>query len=245
MYLVLQALADANGRARPVVRLAAGTLLRLMDEVDTARAFRDLDDFVIYVRMVRFEQVGSGVPMESPLEPGRVGHRKSERLLTIDVYYNEISMVRPDGREVAVSRDYLDTFADRIETAVARLVAWCDRKKAWAHRDHYMECWGTALRALKKGSLLRPYEFTTTAKIREALDACWSLVEAEALESERFEALAEAYYLLRDAGWEEAEYEEDPTREATPYGQPCKVANFGANLATSPAPDATFTYSMA
>ncbi len=250
MYLFLQALASGASGTRPVVKLAAGTLLRSMAEVAPARAFRDLDDFVIYVRMVRFEQVGSGVPMESPFEPGRVGHRKSERVLTIDLHYNEISMVhdrvlrdQPGGRELAVSRDYLDTFAERLETAVSRLVTWCDRKKAWADRDHYMDCWDAALGALKRGSLLRPYEFTTTAKIREALDTCWSLVEAESLESERFEMLAEAYYLVRDAGWQEAEYEADPSRQPTPYGQPSKVANVDSNLATSPPPDATFGYS--
>lgn len=251
MYLILQSMATGDSRTRPVVRLAAGTLLRHMDEVDPARAFRDLDDFAVYVRMVRFEQVGSGVPMESPFEPGRVGHRKADRVLTIDVHYNEINMVhnrvsrdRPAGLELAVGRDYLDTFSERLETAVSRLVAWCDRKKAWADRDYYMKCWETALGALKNGSLLRPYEFTTTAKIREALDVCWSLVEAEPLVTERFEALAEAYYLLRDAGWEEAEYEADPLREPTLRGQPCRVANFSANLATSAAPDATFDYSV-
>ena len=106
-----------------------------------------------------------------------------------------------------------------------------------------MACWGAALRALKNGSFVRPYEFTTTAKMREALDACWSLVEAESLESERYESLAEAYYLLRDAGWQEAEYEADPSLEPTQYGQRTKVANFDANLATSPAPDSTFGYS--
>jgi hypothetical protein len=58
----------------------------------------------------------------------------------------------------------------------------------------------------------------------------------------RFEPLAEAYYLLRDAGWREADYEAASSRSPTPCGQPCQLANFAANLAASPPPDATFDY---
>lgn len=252
LYLSLETLGQGYSRIRPVVRLAAGTLLRRTAGIDPARAFRELRGFVIHLRMIRFEQVATGVPMESPFEPGRVGHRKADSLLTIELHYNEINMVHdrvlrdhPGGRTLAASRDYLDTFVERVESGVPPLVAWCDRKKAWSDRDHYTDGWNAALEVLKRGELDRPYEFTTTLKIRDGLDACWSMVEAEPLESERFEMLAEAYYLLRDCGWQEAQYEADPSREPTPLGQPCKVSNFEANVASSPAPDAGYDYSIA
>jgi hypothetical protein len=61
MHLILQTqmLASGESRIRPVVRLAAGALLRHLAEVDSKRAFRDLDDFAIYARMVRLEQAAS------------------------------------------------------------------------------------------------------------------------------------------------------------------------------------------
>ncbi|MEM8827560.1 MAG: hypothetical protein AAGD40_11665 [Pseudomonadota bacterium] len=251
MLLDLKMTAGPTFGARPVIKLAAGTLLHHMDRVDPRRAFRELDDFGIAIHMIRFEQVGADVPMQSPDKPGRVGHRKAEGLLTTDIHYNEIGMVydrvardEPGGRDMPASRDYLDTFAERLATAVAPLVAWCDRKDAWADRAHFMEHWDAAHGALADGTLMRPAEFTKTPTLRDALDACWALVDAEPLESERFEPLAEAYFLLRDAGWDEAEYAADPSQAPGSYGQPTKVANADRNIASAAPPDDRVGYSF-
>lgn len=252
MLLFLQSPVTGVNRTRPVVRLATGTLLRHMNAVDPARAFRDLDDFAIKMKMIRIEQAGSGVPLQSPEKPGRVGHRKTEKLLTIDVTFNEMNMVfdrvtrdAPGGRTFPASRDFLDTFLERIETATAPMIAWCNRKDAWADRDHFLEHWDTARAALANGTLLRPFEFTLAPRVRDALDATWAVIEATPLEAERFEWLAEAYFLIRDAGWQDADYEADPDAELTPFGYPTLIANFTDNIASAPPPDPTYGYSAA
>lgn len=252
MNLLLKSTGLPAAPVRPVVRLAAGTLFRAMSEVEPERAYRDLNGFAVVVNIVRFEQVGLGVPMDSPLEPGRVGHRKKDRFLTIDVNYNEINMVferverdRPGGRTLATSRDYLDTLANQIEVAVERLVAWCDRKDAWAERAHFADAWNAALAAIRQGAFSRPYEFAATSDLRDALDTTWRLVEATEPEDERFETLAEAYFLLRETGWKDAEYEADMTAEATRFGQPAQVSNASQNIATARSPDARNGYSFA
>ena len=252
MNLMLKSTGLPTAPARPVVRLAAGTLFRAMSQVEPERAYRDLHGFAVIVNIVRFEQVGLGVPMDSPLEPGRVGHRKKDRFLTIDVNYNEINMVfdrverdRPGGRTAATSRDYLDTLANQIEVAVDRLMAWCDRKDAWAERPYFADAWNSALTAIRQGAFSRPYEFTATPDLRDALDATWRLVEATELADERFETLAEAYFLLRETGWKEAEYEADMTAEATRFGQPAQVSNAGDNIASGRPPDARHGYTFA
>jgi hypothetical protein len=250
MQLSLQSSVTGFNRTRPVILLAADTLQRRMNEVDPARAFHDLEDFAIYMNMIRIEQAGSGVPLKSPEKPGRVGHRKANRLLTIDIQFNEMNMVfdrvtrdAPGGRTFPASRDFLDTFLERLDTATAPLIAWCDRKDAWADRDHFFGHWDAARAALADGTLLRPFEFTLAPLVRNALDATWALVEATPLEAERFEWLAQAYFLIRDAGWQDADYEADPDAELTPFGYPTIVANFTDNIASAPPPDATYGYS--
>lgn len=251
MRLHLQSSGTGYSSPRPVIRLAAGTLLARMDTDQQARCFRGLADFALSIRMIRLEQAGLDVPMDSPLKPGRVGHRKSDGLLTIDIQYNEINMVldricrdQPDGRTIPASRDYLDTFIERLETAMVPLSAWCDRNEAWQDRDHYDAQWSATKNALMAGDFHRPYEFALTPLMRDALDASWSLCEAEILTSERYDDLGEAYFRLRDAGWQDAEYVTDPSQASTQFGQPAKLANFSANLATAAPPDDSVTYSI-
>jgi hypothetical protein len=238
--------------ARPVIRLAMGTIMAHMDEAGPAAYFRDIDDFGISIKMVRMEQAGLGVPMDSPPKPGRIAQRKSERLITIDIHYNEINMVldriasdQPDGRTMPVSQDYLDTFVERIDTALGAIGAWCDRKKAWADKDLFDSRWQSVRTALENGRLDRPYEFTVNPVMRDALDASWSLCEAAGPSTEQYESLTEAYFRLRDVGWQDAAYDADPTQPVGPRGQPAMVSNFHANIASSPPPDAGFTYSFA
>ena len=251
MHLSLVSSATGMTQTRRVILLAAGTLLRHMQAVEPARAFRQLQDFAIGLKMIRIEEVGTGVPLASPTKPGRVGHRKAEGLLTIDVVFNEMNMVfdrvaddTPGGRTMPVARDFLDTFIERIDTAMASMIAWCDRKDAWADRDHFFDQWDGARAAVAAGAYLRPYEFALSPAIRDTLDATWSLVEAAALDDETFEWRAEAYFLIRDVGWHEADYEADPSAEPTAFGQPARVANFAANIATAPAPDSSYGYAM-
>jgi hypothetical protein len=212
--------------------------------------FRGLADFAITIRMIRMEQAGPDVPMNSPLKPGRVGHRKADGLLTIDINYNEINMAldrigreEPEGRTLPVSRDYLDVFVERLETAVAPLSAWCDRNGAWQDKDQYNTQWSATKTALLAGDFHRPFEFALTPLMRDALDASWSLCKAEPLTSERFDDLGEAYYRLRDAGWQDAQYKPDPSQKPAQFGSPAKLANFSANLATAKPPDDSVTYS--
>jgi len=193
---------------RAVLRLAAGTVLRHMEAVDADRAFKQLAMPVVHMPMVRMEQVGmSGVPMESPLEPGTVEHRKAKKLVSVTVHYNEISMVldrvmteAPGGRDVPAARDFLDAFAMQLEAAGSAIIAWCDESRRWEDRAHFIEPWSAALDALRNGRLARPYEFAATVKMRHALDAAWALVADTRLEAERYEPFAEAYILLLDAG---------------------------------------------
>lgn len=238
--------------ARPVIRLAVGTIMAHMDEADQTGYFRDIDDFGISIKMVRMEQAAHGVPLDSPMKPGRIGHRKSERLVTIDIHYNEINMVldrvvenQPDGRTFPLSQDYLDCFIERINTALTAIGAWCDRKNAWADKDLFETRWQAVKTMLENGQFDRPYEFTLNPVMRDALDASWSLCEAAGPGTDRFESLAEAYFRLRDVGWHDAEYEADPTQAEGRLGQPAMVANFKANIASAPPPDAGFTYSFA
>lgn len=240
-----------NAFARPIVLLTAGTLLRHMWELDLDTTIQDGLDHVIYVDIVRMESVGMGAPLESPTEPGRIGHRKKARILTIDVHYNEISMVldrvtaeKPE-QIVPYCRDFAEVFVERIEAATEKIVAWFDRKKLWLDREAFLRQWAIATDAAKSGNFVRPYEFTTNPKMRDAMDAAWTVLEEQPWTTASHESLADAYMRLREVGWNDAEYEADPDQAPTLRGQPCKVANYDVNLATSQAPDPTFTFSLA
>lgn len=252
MLLHLQSSGIGEVLARPVIRLAAGTILTHMNGTEPTPYFKDIDDFGISIRMVRMEEAALGVHLDSPMKPGRIGHRKSERLVTIDIHYNEINMVldriandQPNGRTIPISQDYLDTFVERLDTALAAIGAWCDRKKAWANQGLFETRWQSVKTALAGGRFERPYEFTLDPVMREALEASWSLCEAAGPETEHYESLAEAYFHLRDVGWQDAEYEADPSQPKGRLGQPARIANFAANIAVAPPPDSSFTYSFA
>ena len=243
---------DATGGtfgARAVIRLAAGTLARTLEGIDPGRAFRTLGGVTICIETIRLEQAGPEVAMESLFEPGPVEHSEETGGLAVDVAYNEINMVldrvatgQPGGRSIPASRDFLDAFTGQAEAAMAAIIAWCDANDAWADRDYFSARWNAGLDALRAGQPDRPHEFALSAQMRDALDGCWSLAAATPLEEDRFEALAQAYLLLRDAGWEDAEYEADPDAEPTAFGQPARLANFADNIASAPPPDARHGY---
>ena len=251
MFLHIVSDAVGVGTARPVILLAAGTLLHHMDQLDAAKAFTVPMDFGVTIRMVRMEQAGSGAPLDSSPKPGRVGHRKSEGLLTVDIHYNEISMVldrvadeQPGGRTIPTSQDYLDTFVERMETALEVLLNWCDRKDAWADKDYYLDHWNDAKTAIKEGAFVRPYEFCLAPLMRDALDSSWALCSQASLKRESFEELAQAYLLLRGVGWGDADYAADVSADPNRFGQPALVANFNDNIASAPPPDNSTGYSI-
>ena len=235
---------------RPIIRLATGTLTRALDAIEPGRVFKTIEGFSLGVAITRMEQVGNGVALDSPLEPGAVEHSTENNWLDVDIAYNEINMVLdrvsrdlPDGRSIPASRDYLDTFAIQIAAAMDAIIAWCDTNDAWVDRDAFLQPWNTAVEDLASGRLLRPSEFTLSREMRRTLDGAWALADAMPLDDERFESLAEAYFLLRDVGWQDANYEPDPDAEATEFGQPARLSNYADNLASAPPPDASHGYS--
>ncbi len=251
MHIVLQHEAS-NGffGPRPIIRLATGTLTRTLDAIEPGCVFKDITGFSLGVAVIRLEQVGSGVALNSPLEPGAVECSPDNNWLGVDVAYNEINMVLdrvcrdlPGGRSIPASRDYLDTYVAQMARAMDAIIAWCDSNDAWADRDALVQPWKATLEELGSGRFTRPGEFTLSGEMRKTLDGAWALAAAMPLEDERFESLAEAYFLLRDVGWQDAAYEADPDADATEFGQPARLSNHADNLASAPPPDARHGYS--
>lgn len=235
---------------RPIIRLATGTLTRMFNTIDPGQAFKQIAGLTITINVTRMEQAGNGVDLDSPPEAGPVEFFEDSNRLAVDVAYNEIGMVldrvgrdQPGGRSMPAARDYLDTFAQQVDVAMNAAIAWCDGEEAWADRNHVAKPWRIAMNQLKAGKLCRPYEFTLSDTMRTTLDYAWTLIGLTPLEDERYDMLAEAYLLLRDVGWQDADYEADTDAEETEFGQPAKLSNLAANLATAPPPEARQGYS--
>ncbi len=229
----------------PAVRLAAGTLLDLMEEAHGPAVFRELSDVAVTVSIL----AAGAEPARAPGKPGRVGHRKAEGILTTDVILDPWTMVEAPVMEaqpgaIAASRDHVRAFAGCVEAALDVLVAWCDRKDAWVDRARFVARRDAALAALRTGAFARPGEFAATAAVRDALDATWALLVAEPWETEAHSEIAGAYLALRDVGWRDAASEPDPDAPLLD-GQPqLRLAADPPNLASAPPPRHRSTYSI-
>lgn len=238
-----------HGPFRPVVRLAAATVLDAMDALSPATVLKDLAGFYVAVT-IRRSPAGVGAPIASAGPAVTVRHQRRERLLIGEATFDEQAQVEgpvdlaADSFRIPAAADYAAGFLDSLQQAVDALVAWCDRKQAWLDRDAVVARWRDAAGRVRAGRFSRPYEFAADAAVRDALDACWRLVEATPASDERFEEVAVAYLGVRDFGWRAAEYEADPEQPAGRFGQPARVANHASNRATARPPTAAIGYGL-
>ncbi len=234
--MLFLSVSSSFGVPRPLVRLAAGTLVKRMDALDPADIFADLNGFLIGLVVIHEGEVA--LP-ESPTKAGRVGHRRKDALVTTDIRLDE--RVLPGG---AGNIERLAQFTDRIAAALEVLCAWCDRREAWRDRTSFDTAWSAVASEIRRGDLIRPYEFAATARDRDALDASWAAAWDLGPENARLEKGIRRYLDIRDRAWQGAEYEADPTAEAGRWGQPCLVSNFADNIATARPPDPSIGFSL-
>ncbi len=206
MILHLKAsMTEMGGGFPAIIRLAAGTVLAEAEGSDPSAAFRDLDDVVVGLKIP-----APDAPQEAAPKAGRVSHRKGDRVLTVEV------TLAPDPVFLETPREEVDAFVAAFDAGVAALAAWCDRKDAFADRAAFEAPIAAAREALAAGRFARPWEFAAHPATRAALDAAWTLLETTPLEEERARPVAEAYLLLRDAGWQEVDETEPPNLASNP-----------------------------
>ncbi len=229
----------------PAIRLAAGTVLDIMEDAHGPEVFSEISDIAITIAFLAEE----ATPAREPGRAGRISHRKAEGVITTEVILDPWSMIEEPVMEaspgsVSVSGDHLRVFADCLEAGFAALVGWCDRKGAWADRARFIGRRDAALEAMRQGRLARPGEFAATPEMRDALDATWALLAATALDREGHAETAGAYLALRDVGWQEAAYEPDPDAPLIDGGHQARLAAKPQNLASAPPPDHRAGYSI-
>lgn len=233
---LVENLGDPGGSLPPVLRLGLGSFLARTERIEASRAFAEIEGIGLSIDVTSLRAADA--------KPARVGHRKADKLLTMAALFDPLGVPVAGDGVVPMPSDQLKGLADTVAAALARVSAWAERKGAWADRAHFEDGLAAALDLMRRGELTRPYEFTTEPRLKAALDAAWALVEAEPRSAERLDAFASAYLALRDAGWEAAEYEIDPSGQDTRWGPLARVANAGSNIASSAPPSAEIGYTM-
>lgn len=224
---------SSHGAPRPAVRLGLGTLSRRMDALGP-EVFDGLSGFLVGISVVA---EGEAPPRDNPAAPGRLGHRKADGLLTTDIVYDEASLGRAPKNNACLAH-----LLDRLDAAIGRLAAWCDRKSVWADRAKFENAWSETRADLGAARFLRPYEFARSPAERDALDGHWRMGTHSDIDGSGFDAAMLRYFRDRDRFWEGANYVADPSRPAGRFGQPTLVANHGENIATARPPSAREGY---